>query len=128
MSLFYPHLTMLLPAYERMSVRRDFRRAIYCAMQYKRLAMPIARGKVHKSPALPMFLRSARCAVVLLPVLMLAGCADALPSGKSLRELVRSYDNTLTSSEKKAAITELQQDKERQQQELARAEAASKGN
>jgi len=75
-----------------------------------------------------MFLRSARCAVVLLPVLMLAGCADALPSGKSLRQLVRGYDNTLTSSEKKAVITELQQDKERQQEELARAEATSKGN
>jgi len=111
-----------------MNLWRGFRMAIYCAMQYKRLAMPTARGKVYKSPALPMFLRSARCAVVLLPVLMLAGCADPLPSGKSLRELVHSYDNTLTSSEKKAAITELQQDKERQQEELARAKAASKGN
>ena len=78
-----------------------------------------------------MFLRSARCAVVLLPVLLLAGCADAMPDGKplkSLRDLVHSYDNTLTSSEKKAVITELQQDKERQQEELARAEATSKGN
>jgi len=122
---------MLLPAYERMNLWRGFRMAIYCAMQYKRLAVPIARGKVHKSPTLPMFLRSARCAVVLLPVLLLAGCADAMPDGKplkSLRDLVHSYDNTLTSSEKKAVITELQQDKERQQEELARAEATSKGN
>jgi len=78
-----------------------------------------------------MFLRSARCAVVLLPVLLLAGCADAMPSAKplkSLRELVRSYDNTLTKSEKKAVITELQRDKERQQEELARAEGTPKGN
>lgn len=78
-----------------------------------------------------MFLRPARCAVLLLPVLLLAGCADAMPGAKplkSLKELVRSYDNTLTGSEKKAAITELQKDKERQQEELARAEAASKTN
>ena len=122
---------MLLPAYKRMNPRRSFRMAIYCAMQYKRLAMPIARGKVHKSPTLPMFLRSARCAVVLLPVLLLAGCADAMPGGKplkSLRQLVRGYDNTLTGSEKQAVITELKRDKERQQEELARAEEASKTN
>jgi hypothetical protein len=79
-----------------------------------------------------MFLRSARCALVmLLPVLLLAGCADAMPGGKplkSLRQLVRGYDNTLTGSEKQAVITELKRDKERQQEELARAEEASKTN
>ena len=79
-----------------------------------------------------MFLRSARCALVmLLPVLLLAGCADAMPGGKplkSLRQLVRSYDKTLTGSEKQAAIAELQRDKERQQEELARAEGAAKAN
>jgi Zn-dependent M16 (insulinase) family peptidase len=62
--------------------------------------------------------------MAMLLALLLAGCADAMPDGsrlKSIRELVRSYDNTLTSSEKKAAIAELQKDKERQQQELSEA-------
>lgn len=65
--------------------------------------------------------------MAMLLALVLAGCADAMPDGsrlKSLKELVRGYDNTLTSSEKKAAIAELQKDKERQQQELGEAKAA----
>jgi hypothetical protein len=65
--------------------------------------------------------------MAMLLALLLAGCADAMPDGsrlKSIRELVRSYDNTLTSSEKKAAIAELQNDKERQQQELSEDKAA----
>jgi hypothetical protein len=71
-----------------------------------------------------MVFRSACCVTAVLLALMLAGCADAMPDGsrlKSLKELVRSYDTTLTSSEKKAAIAELQKDKERQQQELSEA-------
>ncbi len=41
-------------------------------------------------------------------------------------EMVRSYDKTLTKSEKKAAITELQEDKERQQAQIENSDAKTK--
>jgi hypothetical protein len=69
--------------------------------------------------------------MAMLLALLLAGCANAMPDGtrlKSLRELVRGYDNTLTSAEKKAVISELQKDKERQEKELSQAERASNTN
>jgi len=90
-------------------------------MQYKRQAIPIARGKVHKSNILPMFMRSVCCIVMMLPAFWLGGCADTLPDAKPLKrfsELVRGYDRTLTNSEKQAVITELQKEKERQQEQV----------
>jgi len=57
----------------------------------------------------------------MLPAFWLGGCADTMTDGQPMKrftDLVRSYDRTLTKSEKKAAITELQQDKQRQQEQL----------
>ncbi len=45
---------------------------------------------------------------------------------KRFTEMVRSYDKTLTKSEKKAAITELQEDKERQQAQIENSDAKTK--
>jgi hypothetical protein len=76
-----------------------------------------------------MFLRSAYCIVATLPALWLGGCADRLPTGQPMKrftEMVRSYDKTLTKSEKKAAITELQEDKERQQAQIENSDAKTK--
>ena len=64
---------------------------------------------------------AARLAVVLIP-LGLGACADSLTSGQSSRfsDLIRGYDKTLTKSEQKAAIDEMQNDAK--QQETAREE------
>lgn len=78
-----------------------------------------------------MFLRSAYCLMVLLPVLLLGGCADSMPDGTRLKrftDLVRGYDHTLTKSEKDAAIADLQEEKERQDQQTGKSEAAQKTN
>ena len=67
----------------------------------------------------------------MLPALWLGGCADQLPSMQPMKrftELVRSYDDTLTDSEKKEVISELQKDKERQQEQLDQGEGAPKTN
>ena len=99
-------------------------------MQYKRQATVIARGKSTRANILPMFSRSAYCLVALLPVLLLGGCADSMPDGTRLKrftEVIRGYDSTLTKSEKEAAISELQKDKERQEQ-LGQAAGAPKAN
>ncbi|MDX2316925.1 MAG: hypothetical protein QNK17_00715 [Hyphomicrobiaceae bacterium] len=45
---------------------------------------------------------------------------------KRFTELVRSYDKTLTKSEKDAAITELQEDQERQQEQIDTSAAKTK--
>jgi hypothetical protein len=89
--------------------------------------MKIARGKDQKVSILSMFLRSACCAFALLPALCLSGCADTMPEGKPLKrftEMVRGYDHTLTKSEKKAVIDDLQQEKERQQTQIGEDGAA----
>jgi len=100
-------------------------------MQYKREAMLIARGKSTRANILPMSLRTAYCLVAMLPAFVLGGCADSMPDAKPLKrftDLVRGYDQTLTESEKKAAIAELQKDKERQQEQLEQGDGAPKGN
>jgi len=76
-----------------------------------------------------MFLRLVFCVVAMLPVLLLGGCADQLPTGQPMKrftELVRSYDKTLTKSEKNAAISELQEDKERQQEQIGKSKGDTK--
>ncbi|MHA1517243.1 MAG: hypothetical protein ACTSYK_01425 [Alphaproteobacteria bacterium] len=78
-----------------------------------------------------MFLRSAYCLLVLLPALLLGGCAVGMADGTRLKrftDLVRSYDDTLTKSEKEAAIEELQKDRERQDQQSGKSEAAQDSN
>jgi len=67
----------------------------------------------------------------MLPVLWLGGCAESMPNVKPLKrfgELIRSYDSTLTNAEKRAAITELQKDKERQEERIDQADGAPKPN
>jgi hypothetical protein len=99
-------------------------------MQYKRGAVSIARGKSTRANILVMFSRTAYCLVAMLPALVVAGCADSMPDGTRLKrftEVIRSYDNTLTKSEKKAAITELKMEKQRQQQ-ASQPEGAAKAN
>jgi len=74
-----------------------------------------------------MFLRSAYCLLAIVPALCLAGCADTMPESKPLKsitQLWRSYDGTLTGAEKEAAISELQKEKERQQEQAGKGEAA----
>ena len=91
--------------------------------------MTIARGNSTSANILLMFLRSVHFVVAALPVLLLGGCADQLPTGQPMKrftELVRSYDKTLTKSEKNAAITELQEDKERQQEQIEKSDGKTK--
>jgi hypothetical protein len=67
----------------------------------------------------------------MLPVILLAGCADSMPDGTRLKrftEVIRGHDNTLTKSEKEAAISDLQKEKERQQQQVGEDEGAPKAN
>jgi hypothetical protein len=76
-----------------------------------------------------MFLRLASCALAVLPALWLGGCADTMTAGQPLKrftELVR--DQTLTESEKKAAITELEQDKKRQEKKLEQGDGGPNTN
>ena len=66
-----------------------------------------------------------------LSVVLLSGCADTLPDGGRLdrfTDVIRGYDTTLTRSEKEAAISELQGDKERQQAQIEEADGAPKAN
>ena len=93
--------------------------------------MSIARGKSTRANILPMFLRSASCLVAMLPAILMAGCADSMPDGARLKrftEVIRGYDNTLTESEKEAAISDLQKEKERQQQQIGEDAGAPKAN
>lgn len=67
----------------------------------------------------------------MLPALWLGGCADQLPSMqpiKRITSLVRSDGQTLTKAEKQAAISELMDDKERQQEQIDQSDGAPKTN
>jgi len=78
-----------------------------------------------------MFSRTAYCFVAMLPVLLLAGCADTMPDGTRLKrftDVIRGYDNTLTKSEREAAISDLQKEKERQEQQVEQTDGAPKAN
>ncbi|WP_372929306.1 hypothetical protein [Methyloceanibacter sp.] len=78
-----------------------------------------------------MFLRSAYCLMVLLPALLLGGCAGSMPDTSRLKrftDVIRGYDETLTPAEKEAAISELQKDKERQDEQTGKSEDAPKTN
>ena len=64
---------------------------------------------------------------MMLPALWLGGCADTMTAGQPMKrftDMVRGYDQTLTKSEKEAAISELQQDKQRQQEQLEQGDGA----
>ncbi len=69
-----------------------------------------------------MHVRTACCILAVLATAWLGGCADTAPSEhgfKPFAALMRSDDQTLTKAEQKAAITELQNDKSKQQQQQA---------
>ena len=74
-----------------------------------------------------MTLRLLLSVVGGLATLWLAGCADTAPSERGFKPfatLMRSDDETLTKAEQKAAITELQQDKSKQEQAAKEGAAA----
>lgn len=67
--------------------------------------------------------------MVLVPALLTGGCGGGITDGGQLKrftDLVRG-DDTLTKAEKEAAISELQEDKERQDRQTG-ADAAPKAN
>ena len=99
-------------------------------MQYKRQAMSIARGKSIKANIVSMFSRPAYCLATGLSVLLLSGCADGVSDlvGLQRMDVIRGYDSTLTKTEKEAAISELQEDKERQQAQVEQSDSAPKSN
>jgi hypothetical protein len=81
-----------------------------------------------------MHLRSQHCASAALLVLWLGGCTSAavadrpmrigenhpaestVPPLKSHADLIKGFDKTLTEAERRAVVTELQQNRERQEQ------------
>jgi len=74
-----------------------------------------------------MTLRLLLSVVAGLTALGLAGCADTAPSEHGFKPfvtLMRNDDETLTKAEQKAAITELQQDKSKQEQAAKEGAAA----
>ena len=66
-----------------------------------------------------------------LSVILLSGCASSLADQGPLQrfsDAIRSYDNTLTKSERKAAISELKNEKDRQQAQVEQVKSAPKAN
>ncbi len=90
-------------------------------MQYnKQKAIANAsRGNPRSKAEPPMAARPVFFMLGLIAPLWLSGCADTLPSERGLKPfaaLMRSDDQTLTKAEQKAAITELQNDKKKQEE------------
>ena len=93
--------------------------------------MSIARGKSAKANFISMFSRPAYCLLTVLSVLLLSGCAESVSDSVGLQRVtdaIRGYDSTLTRAEKQAAISELREDKERQQAQVDQSGGAPKAN
>jgi len=93
-------------------------RYYYRATQYSHQVACFARGNLYQSRIVTMFARSAYGLVAAMTVLLLGGCASFMPdTSRSQRftEVIRGYDSTLTKTEKEAAISDLQNERERQQ-------------
>lgn len=74
---------------------------------------------------------SAYRLTALLSVILLSGCASSLPDQGPLQrfnEAIRSYDNTLTKSEREAAISDLKDEKDRQQAQVDQVKNAPQKN
>lgn len=100
-------------------------------MQYSHQAACFARGNLHQSRIVTMFTRSAYALVAAITVLLLGGCASSMPDTSRLQrftEVIRGYDSTLTKTEKEAAISDLQNEKERQQGQVQQTAGAPKTN
>ena len=77
------------------------------------------------------FLQSAYRLAAVLSVVLLSGCASSLPDQGPLQrfsDAIRSYDNTLTKSEREAAITDLKQEKDRQEAQVKQVKSTPKTN
>ncbi|BAQ17461.1 hypothetical protein [Methyloceanibacter caenitepidi] len=77
------------------------------------------------------FLQSAYRLAAVLSVILLSGCASSLPDQGPLQrfsDAIRSYDNTLTKSEREAAITDLKQEKDRQEAQVKQVKSTPKTN
>jgi hypothetical protein len=101
-------------------------------MQYnKGRAMPIATGipaRTEFDLMLRMLTRLAFRILAVLTPLALAACADTVNSGQPLAsnsELQRQYDKTMTKAEQKNAISDLEQEKRRQDQAIGQDSSAS---
>ncbi|ODS00860.1 hypothetical protein AUC68_12990 [Methyloceanibacter methanicus] len=67
----------------------------------------------------------------MLSVILLSGCASSLPNEGPLQrfsDAIRSYDNTLTKSERDAAISDLKDEKDRQRAQVQQVKNAPKSN
>jgi len=78
-----------------------------------------------------MFSRTAYWLAAALSVILLSGCASSLPDQDPLQrfnDVVRSYDNTMTNTERDAAISDLKDEKERQRAQVRQVKEAPKAN
>ncbi|MEM9590012.1 MAG: hypothetical protein AAF967_01590 [Pseudomonadota bacterium] len=69
--------------------------------------------------------------MAVLSVILLSGCASSLPDQGPLQrfsDAIRGYDNTLSKSEREAAISELKDEKDRQQAQVEQVKSAPKTN
>lgn len=77
------------------------------------------------------FLQSAYRLMAVLSVILLSGCASSLPDQGPLQrfsDAIRSYDNTLTKSEREAAISDLKDEKDRQEAQVEQVKSTPKPN
>jgi len=66
-----------------------------------------------------------------LSVILLTGCASSLPNQGPLQrfsDAIRGYDDTLTKSEREAAISDLKDEKDRQQAQVDQVKSVPKTN
>lgn len=69
--------------------------------------------------------------MAVLSVILLSGCASSLPDQGPLQrfsDAIRSYDHTLTKSERKAAISDLEKEKDRQEAQVKQVKNTPKAN
>ena len=69
--------------------------------------------------------------MAVLSVILLSGCASSLDDQGPLQrfsDAIRSYDDTLTKSERDDAISELKDDIDRQQAQIDQVKSAPKAN
>jgi hypothetical protein len=112
MSLFNPRFTLLPPPWEESVFARGFRAKGHCAMQYSKWETIANRHGERARTAIMPHAPSGLCLrllAILIP-LGLSACADTLTSQEttSSATLQRQYDKTLTKSEQKAVISDLQ--------------------
>lgn len=63
-----------------------------------------------------------------MSVILLSGCATNQGPLQRFGDAIRSYDDTLTKSEREEAISELKEEKDRQQAQVDEVKSAPKAN